>query len=65
MGYMLNDIESGKNWRSYFDYIVVDAHKPLFFTEGTMLKEINTETLAKNIGAHSGPLLNDRVYSGG
>jgi hypothetical protein len=30
-----------KNWRSYFDYIVVDAMKPLFFDEGTSLKAIN------------------------
>jgi hypothetical protein len=42
MGYMLNDEKTGRNWRSYFDYIVVDARKPLFFDEGTTLKEINT-----------------------
>jgi hypothetical protein len=23
-----------RNWRSYFDYVVVDARKPLFFGEG-------------------------------
>lgn len=43
MGYMLNDEKSPEwsNWRNYFDYIVVDAGKPLFFQEGTTLKEIN------------------------
>jgi len=39
MSYLLND--SGRHWRSYFDYIVVDARKPLFFEEGTSLKEID------------------------
>lgn len=43
MGYMLNDEKNSEwsNWRNYFDYIVVDAGKPLFFQEGTTLKEIN------------------------
>ena len=39
MSYLLND--SGRHWRSYFDYILVDAKKPLFFEEGTSLKEID------------------------
>lgn len=30
-----------QDWRLYFDYIVVDAKKPLFFAEGTSLKEID------------------------
>ena len=38
---MLNDDIKGINWRFYFDYVVVDARKPLFFEEGTTLKEIN------------------------
>ena len=42
MGYLLNDDEKQINWKSYFDYIVVDARKPLFFAEGTSLKEIDS-----------------------
>lgn len=28
-------------WKNYFDYIIVDARKPLFFQEGTMLREVD------------------------
>ncbi|VDK75142.1 unnamed protein product, partial [Dibothriocephalus latus] len=28
-------------WVSYFDYIVTDAHKPLFFAEGTILRAVD------------------------
>ncbi len=30
-----------RDWKSYFDYIIVDAKKPQFFTEGTMLREVD------------------------
>ena len=42
MSYLLDEKTTGRNWRTYFDYILVDAQKPLFFAEGTSLKEINT-----------------------
>lgn len=29
-------------WRSYFDLIVVDTRKPLFFAEGTVLRQVDT-----------------------
>ncbi|XP_025032206.1 cytosolic purine 5'-nucleotidase-like [Python bivittatus] len=32
-------------WRSYFDLIVVDTRKPLFFAEGTVLRQVNTIVL--------------------
>lgn len=32
---------NGKKWKEYFDYIVVDARKPLFFGEGTILRQGN------------------------
>jgi 5'-nucleotidase len=41
MGYLLNDVKKERCWRSYFDYVLVDAKKPLFFAEGTSLKEID------------------------
>lgn len=33
-------------WRSYFDLIVVDTRKPLFFAEGTVLRQVNTVSTA-------------------
>ena len=30
-----------REWTSYFDYIVVDANKPLFFSEGTILRQVD------------------------
>lgn len=57
--------DSHKNWKSYFDIIVVDARKPLFFGEGTVLRQVNTHTGALKIGTHMGPLQKEQVYSGG
>lgn len=34
-----------RSWRSYFDLIVVDTHKPGFFAEGTVLRQVNTVRL--------------------
>ncbi|KAL7063318.1 hypothetical protein AAHC03_0983 [Spirometra sp. Aus1] len=52
-------------WVSYFDYIVTDAHKPLFFAEGTILRAVDQTTGQCSIGLHTGPLENGRVYAGG
>ena len=54
-----------RSWRSYFDYIVVDARKPLFFAEGTILRQVDEASGALKIGHHMGPLQSGRVYSGG
>ena len=54
-----------RSWTTYFDYIVVDARKPLFFEEGTILRQIDQTTGAKRIGVHTGPLRPNQVYSGG
>jgi len=35
---------SGRDWTSYFDYIVVDSKKPNFFSEGTILRQIDKVT---------------------
>lgn len=29
-------------WQSYFDLILVDARKPVFFGEGTVLRQVDT-----------------------
>ncbi|XP_071449010.1 cytosolic purine 5'-nucleotidase isoform X2 [Hetaerina americana] len=57
--------EPHRNWKTYFDYIVVDARKPLFFGEGTILRQVDTVSGALKIGSHMGPLLKGQVYSGG
>ncbi len=30
-----------RRWTTYFDYIVTDARKPLFFGEGTILRAVD------------------------
>jgi len=45
--------------------VVVDARKPLFFSEGTILRQVDTKTGALKMGTHIGPLLKGQVYSGG
>lgn len=54
-----------RNWKTYFDCIVLDARKPLFFKEGTILRRVDTTTGALRIGSHTGPLQSEHVYSGG
>ncbi|KAM4749083.1 LOW QUALITY PROTEIN: cytosolic purine 5'-nucleotidase-like [Rhinophrynus dorsalis] len=56
---------SKKSWSSYFDLIVVDTRKPLFFAEGTVLRQVNTETGKLRIGTYTGPHQHRAVYSGG
>ncbi|KAL3102369.1 hypothetical protein niasHT_029794 [Heterodera trifolii] len=56
----------GPEWRSFFDMIIVDACKPLWFGEGTVFREVNTETGALKIGVPTNPLKKTgAVYSGG
>lgn len=58
-----------RRWTSYFDFIIVDARKPLFFGEGTILRQVDIKTGALRIGTHiediCGPLLPDQIFSGG
>jgi len=54
-----------RNWKTYFDCIVLDARKPLFFKEGTILRRVDTSTGALRVGSHTGPLSQGHVYSGG
>ncbi|KAG7476654.1 hypothetical protein MATL_G00085120 [Megalops atlanticus] len=52
-------------WRSYFDLVVVDTRKPLFFAEGTVLRQVDTNTGKLRIGTYTGDLQHGTVYSGG
>lgn len=54
-----------RSWKSYFDMIVVDACKPLFFGEGTILRQVDTTTGALRMGSHVGPFQEKLIYSGG
>lgn len=53
------------DWVSYFDYVVVDAMKPIFFKDGSILRQVDTETGALSIGHHTGPMKKGQIYSGG
>ncbi|XP_061554919.1 5'-nucleotidase, cytosolic II, like 1 isoform X1 [Phycodurus eques] len=54
-----------KSWRSFFDLIVVDTKKPLFFAGGTLLRQVDTNTGKLRIGTYTGALQHGTVYSGG
>ena len=48
-------------WRNYFNYVVVDARKPAFFGEGTVLRQVDVNTGKLKIGRHTGDLARQRV----
>ncbi|KAG8440983.1 hypothetical protein GDO86_006644 [Hymenochirus boettgeri] len=54
-----------KSWRSYFDLIIVDSRKPLFFAEGTVLRQVNIDSGKLRVGTYTGPHQHCAVYSGG
>lgn len=64
MSYMF-DLPGAKPWREYFDHVVVDAKKPKFFGEGTVLRQVDVSTGKIMIGRHMGALKDEAVYSGG
>ena len=65
MSYLLSDVKTKRDWKSYFDYILVDAQKPLFFAEGTTLRIIDPNTGTMKLGTYAGQLQQNEVYSGG
>ncbi|ESO93154.1 hypothetical protein LOTGIDRAFT_190218 [Lottia gigantea] len=54
-----------REWTSFFDYVVVDAKKPLFFGEGTILRQVDKKTGKLKLGTHTGPISTEHIYSGG
>ncbi|XP_041916405.1 5'-nucleotidase, cytosolic II, like 1 isoform X1 [Alosa sapidissima] len=54
-----------RSWRTYFDLVVVDTRKPLFFGEGTVLRQVDTLSGKLRIGTYTGDLQHGTVYSGG
>ncbi|XP_061589381.1 5'-nucleotidase, cytosolic II, like 1 isoform X2 [Cololabis saira] len=69
MTYLLeNNVKFGsprQPWQSYFDLIVVDTKKPQFFADGTVLRQVDTNTGKLRIGTYTGDLQHGTVYSGG
>lgn len=66
MEYLLDFPETkGRNWLTFFDYVVVDAQKPMFFKDGTILRKVDRATGTLSLGHHVGPLEKGCVYSGG
>ncbi|XP_039532852.1 5'-nucleotidase, cytosolic II, like 1 isoform X2 [Pimephales promelas] len=69
MKYLLDFPAGSKNpkkpWRSYFDLVVVDTRKPMFFAGGTVLRQVDTVTGKLRIGTYTGDLQHGTVYSGG
>ncbi|KAL3863170.1 hypothetical protein ACJMK2_004939 [Sinanodonta woodiana] len=57
--------EEKRDWTSYFDFIVVDARKPLFFQGGTILRQVDKATGALKLGSHTGEIRSGQIYSGG
>uniref|UniRef100_A0A8C7UVR9 5'-nucleotidase, cytosolic II, like 1 n=1 Tax=Oncorhynchus mykiss TaxID=8022 RepID=A0A8C7UVR9_ONCMY len=68
MKYLLETPPGAKvslGWRAFFDLVVVDTRKPLFFAEGTVLRQVDTNTGKLRIGTYTGDLQHGTVYSGG
>ena len=61
----LKDGSTPRSWKSYFDHIIVDSKKPLFFAEGSMLREVDEETGSLIVGMFTGALQAGKVFSGG
>lgn len=62
MSYLLTD-EQGE-WKDIFDIVICAACKPLFFSSGTTLREVNLETGNLKIGTENA-FQKGRVYQGG
>jgi 5'-nucleotidase len=54
-----------RDWKTFFDFVIVDAQKPLFFAEGTTLRIIDPNTGSMKLGSYAGKLQQNEVYSGG
>lgn len=68
MGYLLGFPDKNgdvRDWKTYFDFIGVDAGKPGFFSGGTLLRQVNCSTGELRLGTHTGKLKQGQVCSGG
>ena len=51
------------NWMDYFDYIIVGAKKPAFFTGSDEFSLVDKKTL--ELESYKGPLSSEHIYHGG
>ncbi|KAN0053363.1 hypothetical protein ACTA71_009813 [Dictyostelium dimigraforme] len=66
MSYMMNGYNPNyPSWRDYFDVIIVGADKPRFFSEGTTIREVDTETGNLRITNVKDRFEPGKVYHGG
>jgi 5'-nucleotidase len=67
MSFLLNDErpDEYKSWLDYFDFVIVSAEKPAFFSAGNTLREVDIETGRLKIGRVTAPLQRGKVYTGG
>ena len=65
MKYLLdNQHEEFQHWQDYFEYIIVSAGKPNFFTGSNPFYEVMTDQ-GGLLRLHRGPLVPQKVYHGG
>eukprot|EP01119_Soliformovum_irregulare_P018681 TRINITY_DN5778_c0_g1_i2.p1 TRINITY_DN5778_c0_g1~~TRINITY_DN5778_c0_g1_i2.p1 ORF type:complete len:526 (-),score=132.72 TRINITY_DN5778_c0_g1_i2:56-1633(-) len=64
MAYLLDTNKESLPWQDYFDVAIVNGRKPLFFGEGTTLREVNIDTGNLKIGTIDS-FKPGRVYEGG
>eukprot|EP01080_Neovahlkampfia_damariscottae_P003084 gene3084-5254_t len=58
----------GSLWKDFFDIVIVNAHKPSFFCEGTTLREVDETTgnlKLSNISGGSTGFQRGKIYNGG
>ncbi|EDV20109.1 Cytosolic purine 5'-nucleotidase [Trichoplax sp. H2] len=66
MNFLFDTANADKPWKNYFDYIVVDAKKPIFFEEGTAMRCVNETTGALQVGSVTSAAFEKRhTYAGG
>lgn len=56
---------SHRSWRTYFDIIITSAQKPLFFMEGTPLREVDEVAGTLRLGSVTGSFKPGVIYAGG
>lgn len=55
----------GSKWAEFFDFSIVDAHKPKWFADRRPFHELDPLTGKLKIGRRDGAPLPGQVYSGG
>lgn len=66
MSFLLDDrLPEYPSWRNYFDYIITNARKPGFFSEGHPFEELDADSDSNTVLGEADALERGRVYQGG